>query len=340
MTRRLLLVGSGLTAALSLASCRGVQPMLAPGGPQARSIAHLGWFVLITFSAVTVLMWVLIYWVATRRRGTLAEHAPYDAPADKRLVVFAGFVVPAIILCTIFVLTLKTMSAFPMGDNEMHAMAPSITVTAHQWWWEVEYHVGGVSEHFVTANEIHIPAGQPVDIRLRTRDVIHSFWVPRLHGKVDMVPGFDNVIRLQADQPGPYRGECGEYCGPQHAHMILLVQADAPADFTSWLEKMRRPQAAPSDAFAERGRQVFMSNACVLCHSIHGTDAHGLVGPDLTHLASRAGIAANSYPNATGFLAAWVTHAQTMKPDAKMPNVTAFTGEDLRALVAYLEGLK
>jgi cytochrome c oxidase subunit II len=327
--------------ALVLAACRGVQPMLAPGGPQAHSIARLGWFILITFSIVTIVMWALIFWVAARRRGSLEEHAPYDAPSDKRWIVFGGFFVPAVILSTIFVLTLNTMKAFPMGDHEQHAGPPMITITGHQWWWEIEYHFGdSVNQHVVDANELHVPTGRPIDIRLQTRDVIHSFWVPRLHGKVDLVPGFENRIRVQVDQPGLYRGECGEYCGPQHAHMILLVDAQSPEDFDAWLATARTPAAIPRDPVAAHGQQVFMNNACVLCHSIRGTDAHGLVGPDLTHLASRKGIASNAYPNSRGYLEAWVTHAQSMKPDAQMPNVTAFTGDDLRALVTYLEGLK
>ena len=323
------------------ASCQGVQPMLAPGGPQARSIAHLGWFVLITFSAVTVIMWGLIFWVAARRRGTLAEHAPVDAPSDKSWVVVGGFLIPAAILGVIFVLTLNTMKAFPMGDRERFAGPPAITIVGHQWWWEITYQIGdGVSQHVVDANELHIPAGRPVDIELRTYDVIHSFWVPRLHGKVDLVPGFANRIRIQADEPGLYRGECAEYCGPQHAHMILLVDVQPQAEFDAWLGQARQPAASPSDSFAARGQQVFMRSACILCHTIRGTDAHGLVGPDLTHLAARKGIAANSYPNSTAYLEGWVTHAQTMKPYAQMPDITAFTGEDLRALVAYLESLK
>jgi cytochrome c oxidase subunit 2 len=232
------------------------------------------------------------------------------------------------------------MKAFPMGDNETHAGPPAITVIGHQWWWEIHYQIGGVEQHVVDANELHLPAGRPVDIELRTHDVIHSFWVPRLHGKVDLVPGFANRIRIQADQPGVYRGECAEYCGPQHAHMILLVDVQPQAEFDAWLGRARQPAAPPVSEAAAHGQQVFMSNACILCHTIRGTAAHGLVGPDLTHLAARQGIAANSFPNRTAFLESWVTHAQTMKPDAQMPDITAFNGDDLRALVTYLEGLK
>jgi cytochrome c oxidase subunit 2 len=328
-------------AALAASGCSGVQPIFAPAGPEAATLAHLGWFILITFSAVTAVMWALIFWVAARRRGTLAEHAPDDAPSDQRWIVIGGFLIPALILGVIFAATLRTMAAFPMGDDEMHAAGPMITLVGRQWWWQAHYHVGdNVSQHFDTANEIHIPAGRPVDIRLETSDVIHSFWVPRLHGKVDLVPGFSNRIRIQADQPGVYRGECAEFCGPQHAHMILLVQADAPADFERWLERMRAPGAAPQAAAAVRGQQVFMASACPLCHTVRGTTALGTVGPDLTHIAARQAIASNSFPNSRAYLAAWVTHAQAMKPGAQMPDLTAFSGDDLLALVTYLEELK
>jgi cytochrome c oxidase subunit 2 len=338
MRRTLLL--SIVASALTSVACTGVQPILAPGGPEARGLADLGLFVLVVFVAVSVIMWALIFWLGVRRRGTLAEHAPVDVPGDKRWLLVGGFIIPAVILGVMFVLTLRTMSAYPMGDDEMNMPPPPITVIGHQWWWEVHYQIGPTHEDVVTANEIHIPAGQRVDIGLQSDDVIHSFWVPRLHGKVDLVPGFSNRIRLQADQPGLFRGECAEFCGPQHAKMILTVQADAPADFEAWLQGQRQPAAPPASDFAARGRDVFMHSACAACHTIRGTEAHGLVGPDLTHLASRKGIAASAYPNTKGYLAGWVTHAQTMKPGAQMPNITAFDGEELRALVTFLEGLR
>jgi cytochrome c oxidase subunit 2 len=328
-----------LIAALA-AACRGVQPMLAPAGPEARDLARLGWFVLVVFIAVTVVMCALIFWVAIRRRGTLAEHAAWDAPNDKRWVIIGGFGIPTVILAIVFVMTLKTMAAYPMGDNEMHLRPAEIAVTGHQWWWEIEYRYGADHDHVVTANELHIPAGRPVDIELNTRDVIHSFWVPRLHGKVDLIPGFSNRIRLQADEPGLYRGECGEYCGPQHAHMILLLQADAPADFETWLTSLRKAASQPADPLAERGQSVFMDHGCVVCHTIRGTDAHGLVGPDLTHVGARYAIAGNSLPNEPGYFEAWVVHAQSLKPRARMPDIGGLSGDDLQALTHYLEGLK
>jgi cytochrome c oxidase subunit 2 len=338
MRRRALLL---LLAAAALASaCGGPQPIMGPAGPAARDIAHLGWFVLITFGAVTVVMWILIFWVGLRRTGTLDEHAPWDAPGARRWIHWGGITVPIVILGVIFVDTLVVLGRFPHEATHAIDVPPQITIVGHQWWWEVQYQIGDTHEHVVGANEVHIPAGRPIDIALVTRDVIHSFWVPQLHGKVDLIPGQVNQIRIQADRPGVYRGECAEYCGPQHAHMILLVKAESQADFDAWLGRERQPAGPPADALAARGQQVFLDGPCITCHTVRGTRAQGLVGPDLTHLASRDGIAANAYPNTTAYLEAWVTHAQSLKPYAQMPNITAFTGDDLRALVTYLRGLK
>jgi cytochrome c oxidase subunit 2 len=320
------------------AGCNGIQDMMAPAGPAAHRIASLGWFVLIAFSIVTVVLWVLVFWLSLRRRGSLATHQPYDALEDRRWIVIGGFTIPVVILATVFILMLKSMAAFPMGDDEMHAH-PRVRVTGHQWWWEVEYLDGDVHEHVVGANEIHIPVSTPIDVELRSDDVIHSFWVPRLHGKVDLVPQVVNRIRIQADQAGVYRGQCAEFCGTQHAHMILYVVAHRPGEYEQWLDHARRAAVTPADPFAARGEQLFMSHQCVLCHSIRGTDARGTVGPDLTHVGSRLGIAANAVPNDVADLSAWVTHAQSLKPTAQMPNITAFNGDELLALVAYLRTL-
>jgi len=327
-------------AAVGVTACGGPQNMLAPGGPAARTLASTGWFVLITFSAVTVVMWILILWLALRRKGSLAEHAPWDAGGGMTWISVGGMAIPIVILAVMFVVTLKTMSAFPMGDDEMRAPPPLLRVIGHQWWWELQYLQGGETQVVVTANEIHIPAGRPVDIELRTVDVIHSFWVPELHGKVDLIPGKVNRIRVQADHPQTFRGECAEFCGPQHAKMILLVQADAPDQFQTWLAAQRAESIEPMTPEAVRGQALVMSRACVLCHTIRGTDAHGLVGPDLTHIGSRQRIAGNALENNTGNLAGWVTHAQTIKPYARMPNLSVFTGAELRDVVAYLQTLR
>jgi cytochrome c oxidase subunit 2 len=328
-------------ATLLCASCGPAngQNMLRPGGPAARTLADANGFILILFAAVTVVMWILIGWIALRRRGTLTEHAPWNAGGDLRWVFIGGMLVPILILGGVFVLGLRTMAAFPMGD-QMHGPAPQVRVIGHQWWWEVQYLYGDVSERILGANEIHIPVGQQVDIDLESHDVIHSFWVPEIHGKVDLIPGMVNRIRIQADRPAVFRGECAEFCGPQHAHMILAVRADAPADFEKWLRHARQPAATPPDPLAQEGMRVFMNGPCALCHTIRGTDAHGLVGPDLTHVGSRLGIAAETLPNNLASVEAWVTHAQSLKPYSQMPSLSMFTGEEARALAAYLRALQ
>lgn len=338
--RRTTVAAFGVAASLLLAGCRGPQTTMVGGGPAAERIATLSWWVIGTFVVVSVVMWLLIFWVAVRRRGTLLTHMPVDAPEDTRWILIGGFAIPTVILAVMFIATLRTMAAFPMGDGEMDRHPPDIRVSGRQWWWEVEYLGERGIDHWATANEIHIPVGRPIDIELRSKDVIHSFWIPQLHGKVDMIPDLVNRIRIQADTPGTYRGECAEYCGPQHAHMVLLVVAHAADEYARWLAAQRGPAAVPDDAQAELGRQVFMRNQCVLCHTIRGTDAHGLVGPDLTHVGSRQGIAANTAPNDIASLSAWVTHAQSLKPYARMPNITSMTGVETRALVSYLRALR
>jgi cytochrome c oxidase subunit 2 len=338
--RRVLLSMVGVVAAAACAACGGPQNMLAPAGPAARRLADVGWFVLITFSVISIVRWILILLLVLRRRGTLADHAPWNAGGGMRWITVGGITIPVIVLGVMFVVTLKTMAAFPMGDDEMHAPPPLLRVVGHQWWWELQYLVGGETQRVITANEIHIPAGRPVDLELVTNDVIHSFWVPELHGKVDLIPGKVNRLRVQADRPQTFRGECAEFCGPQHANMILVVQADAPADFARWLSRERSDAVSPPTPQAAHGQQLVMANACVLCHTIRGTGAHGLVGPDLTHVASRRRIAGNELANNTANLAAWVTHAQALKPNAKMPNLSVFTGSELQDVVAYLQTLR
>jgi cytochrome c oxidase subunit 2 len=179
-----------------------------------------------------------------------------------------------------------------------------------------------------------------VEIELESRDVIHSLWVPKLHGKVDLIPGWKNHIRLQADRPGVYEGQCAEFCGAEHARMRLLVVAQTPEQYAEWVARQLRPAEPPADEVARRGQTVFETAACGLCHHVAGTQALGTVGPDLTHLGGRLRIGANTFPNQRSYLAAWSTHAQSLKPGAVMPNLTAFSGIELNALIHFLEGLR
>jgi cytochrome c oxidase subunit 2 len=329
-----------LPVLLALAGCAGPQNFLFAAGAAARRLAWLGWITLITFCVVTVLVWILLVVVIMRRRGSFDEHAPVEPQPRTGIdwIIVGGFIIPGVILSVLFVLTLGTLRHFPMSGM-MHP-APSIRVTGRQWWFDGQYLDGDPARRFHVPTELHIPAGTPVNIELATRDVIHSFWVPKLHGKVDLVPGQVNYIRVQADKPGVYEGECGEYCGAQHAHMRLRIIADAPADYARWRDRQLADAMTPDSAAAEHGRQVFLGAPCVLCHTIRGTPAHGQVGPDLTHVGSRGRIAGGMLDNNTANLEAWIVHAQSLKPGAQMPDIDQLNGEQLRDLTVYLQGLK
>ena len=205
----------------------------------------------------------------------------------------------------------------------------------HQWWWEVRY----PGTNAVTANELHIPVRTPVRIEVKTADVIHSFWVPELNRKIDTIPGRTNVVELDADAPGRYRGQCAEFCGLQHAHMAMYVFVDEPDAFRRWLEAQERPAASPAGGQAAEGERLFMNGPCSSCHAIRGTDADGYVGPDLTHVASRTTLAAVTIPNDRENLREWIVDSQHVKPGNQMPNFNV-SGRKLDALVAFLEGLK
>jgi cytochrome c oxidase subunit 2 len=217
--------------------------------------------------------------------------------------------------------------------------AVTINLTGHQWWWEAEYEDSVPSQRFRTANELHIPVGRPVVFKVTSHDVIHSFWVPNLHGKRDLIPGYTTAIWLQADQPGIYRGQCAEFCGLQHARMALYVTAESNADFEKWRMNQRREAPQPVSDDERRGRDVFLRATCTQCHTIRGTIAGATMGPDLTHLATRGTIAAGTLPNTRGHLAGWVTDAQGVKPGNHMPP-NSIAGGDLQVLLTYLESLK
>ena len=241
---------------------------------------------------------------------------------------------PVSVLTTLFIVTL---SDFPGDDPEEVDL--ELQVTAHQWWWEVDYLYDDLTRRFSTANEIHVPVGQRVKISLLSSDVIHGFWVPRLHGKMDVIPGHENSLVLEASEPGIYRGECAEYCGVQHAHMRFLVVAQRPDDFRAWAANQRLPAPTPTDPLLVKGREAFETTACAMCHSIRGTRARGGVAPDLTHFGSRSTIA-GVMPNTRARLQAWIVNAQSFKPGARMPTLEQFDGETLNALAAYLESLE
>lgn len=331
-----------LSLPLILASCAGAPAIFGTHGLAADRIAILGWVFTVISCVVLGVVTILVVVALVRRRS-----APVDSTAHAiehsnsgdaiRWIVIGGIIVPAITLVASFLVTLVIQAE--VANPPRHPVA-TIEVTGHRWWWEVKYLGDGPDGGVVTANEIHVPVGQPVRLELASADVIHSFWVPQLAGKTDVIPGLRNTMWMQADEPGTYWGECAEYCGLQHTHMNLTVVAEPPAAFQKWMAQQRQPATSePNDPISVAGLDVFRRSGCAICHSIQGTDAQGRIGPDLTHLASRSRIAAGTLPNTRGNLAGWIANSQALKPGNDMPTMT-LTPQDLRTLVAYLETLK
>jgi len=304
------------------------QSALAPAGPQAARIGDLWWLMFWVCTAVYALVVLALLAAVTRRREAAGIAPVVHPPAagERRLGRWVGgaTAVSAVILLGLLVASVSTGSAL---ESLARPNSVSIDLVGYQWWWQVQYSDPMPSRRVVTANEIHIPVGQPVRLRVTSRDVIHSFWVPALHGKKDLIPGRTNDLWLRADRPGVFRGQCAEFCGWQHAHMALLVIAETPQQFAAWLDAQRQTAKPPADPLAIKGQQVFDTGPCALCHTIAGTQAVGSAGPDLTHLASRR------------TLAAGILDPQSLKPGNRMPAIS-LGADDLQALLAYLETLR
>ncbi len=326
---------------LLLAGCGRPLSMFETSSPGAERVARLTWEM--TALAAIILVAVLIILVLATRRNRDRNPGDVDLrPRHHGWVIWAGAVIPSLVLVILFVLDTAALKEFPLshvGGLGTPADGEFIKVTGEQWWWRVEYPGKTLGENVTTANEIHVPVGQTVRIELTSADVIHSFWVPNLHGKLDLIPGDTNELSLTVTRPGRYGGRCAEYCGLQHAHMALVVVAQSPGDYAEWLASQRAPAAEPSDSIARAGEALVVEGACAMCHSIRGTPARATMGPDLTHLASQKTLAAGSFPNTRGYLEAWITNAQSLKPGTRMPSLTQFTGPELQAMTAYLEQL-
>jgi cytochrome c oxidase subunit II len=279
---------------------------------------------------------------AIRRRRDSQSVAPRveqsESPQVRRMsIVLGGWI--GLMTLGLFALAL---TSFLTDRALVHAAAEpqvSLKITAHQWWWQIEYTDPDPSRHVRTANEIHLPVGAQVHAELASDDVIHSFWVPNLHGKRDLIPGRPAEFRLQPLQPGRYRGQCAEFCGLQHAHMALEIVVESQQDYAAWYEQQLATPPAVSEARAARGQQVFFTSACNLCHAIAGTDAAANYGPDLSHVASRRMLAAGTLPNDSEHLRRWLENPQRVKPGNRMP-VVSLGPDDLDALVAYLGTLR
>jgi cytochrome c oxidase subunit 2 len=329
--------------ATGAAGCTRAQSVLGPAGAHASVINALWWrnFYLDTAVYVLVLIFLLGAVIRARRGQTDTAAAAVEQPSpatERRLGLVVGSAMGATVIALFFllfasVLTTRRLSAVTAPD------ALTLQIIGHQWWWEVRYEDPQVSNQFTTANEIHIPVGRPVLLRLDSRDVIHSFWIPSLNGKKDLIPGRPTSLWIEASKPGTFFGQCAEFCGYQHAHMRLQVVAETPEQFDAWLNAQRQNAAPPSTETQKRGQQVFLTTTCAMCHTIDGTTARSGVGPNLTHLASRTTIGAGVWPNTPDHLASWIRDPQTPKPGARMP-ANPFTPDDLQALVDYLQNLK
>ncbi len=317
--------------------CGGWQSALDPRSPGAATIESLWWIAFTStgiLSSLTILG--LLYAVHRAHRRAAPETSRHTASREQTFILIAGVGIPTLFLIGFLTLSVRAGTAVSEHPEEATVM---LEVVGHQFWWEVHYPNHGV----VTANEIHIPVGEPVEVHITSADVIHSFWIPQLApGKLDMNPGRFNTLWLFAEEAGLYRGQCTEFCGVQHAHMALLVVASPPEEFEEWLDARRGTPPEPTDPEAARGREVFLEAGCSACHAIRGVSRPrfaGNPGPDLTDLGSRSSLGALTIPNDREHLAQWILEPDRFKPGVRMPP-TPLDDADLAALVRYLEGLR
>ncbi|MDN5836934.1 MAG: cytochrome c oxidase subunit II [Nitrosospira sp.] len=322
------IAGAGLVL---LAGCNPQQSAFAPAGVEAERINVLFWVMTIAggliFAGVIVLCVLAIYAGDTLRSRLSGE----------RLITGAGIVFPIVVLSVLLVygfVVLRAGAGAPPSDDGIR-----FAISGEQWWWRVTY-FDADGNRFESANELHIPVGRSVRLELTTADVLHSFWVPRLAGKLDMIPGRTNVLTVTATEEGISRGQCAEYCGGAHALMAFYVVAQTPEDFKAWLAKASGPAVKIEGEHAAHGAQLFLDAGCGACHTIRGTPAHGVIGPDLTHVGSRLSLAAGVLPNTAEAFARWVANNQHIKPENKMPPYNIFTRSELEDLALYLESLK
>src|SRR4051812_45473649 len=288
---------------------------------------------------VTTVVFVLT--IGALAIGLFKKHAEVAVDTSQaaergRAIIVAGAI--GLTILTVFALLVASIATGSTNGSLQSKDAINIQVTGRQWWWDVRYLTPDPSKIVRTANEIHIPVGKAVVITTSSADVIHSFWVPNIHGKRDLIPGYSTAFWIQADQEGTFRGQCAEFCGHQHAHMAFFIIVESQEKFDAWMAQQVKPANEPDDAQKIRGRQVFLESPCVMCHTIRGTKAGAVVAPDLTHLASRQTIAAGTLPNNRGSLGGWIVDSQSIKPGNKMPP-NNLSGEDLNALLAYLQSL-
>jgi cytochrome c oxidase subunit 2 len=302
-------------------------PPLDPAGPHAGVVAMLSW---ILFGMALA---VLLIVAAALLVAMVGKPAWRERIGRERIIWIGGLAFPVVVLTGVLIygLTATQILSAPPAPGEMR-----VRVTGEMWWWRVAYLDARGGEAIHDANELHIPVGSPVTLELEAADVIHSFWVPRLAGKLDMIPGRRNILRIQADTPGVYAGQCAEFCGGPHALMGFVVVAHAPEAFEQWRARRLTPPEPPQEPMAARGAEVFARAGCGACHRVRGSGANGLAGPDLSYVGERRSLGAGILPNNPGAMAGWIADSQTIKPGNRMPPYKVLTGEELRAVTAYL----
>jgi cytochrome c oxidase subunit 2 len=326
-----------LVAAALLTGCQTSLSVMAPASPTAARIADLSWTLFWIAVVVFVGVEATLLWAIFRFRAKAGDgEEPPQVYGHARLEI-AWTAVPAIVLVGVLVMMVGTMNAVAQPPTD----ALTVNVIGHQWWWEVRYpgDANGTTAGIVTANEIHVPVGRPVKVVLTSADVVHSFWVPELGGKMDLIPGKVNQMWFQADKTGVFKGRCAEFCGVEHAGMGFLVVADPPEKYQAWVNNQQAAAAAPTEELAKEGGELFQNSACIGCHTISGTRAQGVLGPNLAHVGSRLALAADTISNTPEEMARWLTNPQAVKPGNKMPNLS-LSSEAVQQLTAYLQSLK
>lgn len=308
-------------------------------GTKSYPVVTLLWALLIISLLVIAIVAGLLLAGLLRHRDIPATDEPRNVPVERAGTglswIYIGSAISALVLIGAAVWTFTTLAAVSTAPS---APAVKIHVIGHQWWWEVRYDSNDAARVFTTANEIHIPTGQPIGVTLSSVDVIHSFWVPELSGKTDLIPGQQNETWIEADRPGTYRGQCGEYCGLQHAHMAMSVIAEPAPQFEAWWTAQLQSAPVPQSPIITRGQRDFVVY-CGICHTVRGTMAGGRLGPDLSHLMSRRTLAAGTLPNTSGYLSGWIADPQHVKPGNLMP-ILDLSGPQLASIRDYLETLK
>ncbi len=310
-------------------------PVFQPESPEAQAIYDL-FLLVLGISAVIFIIVAGLIGIALWRGRNREAMPKQDFGSEKREIYW--MVGPILVILWITAISAKlilTANAIPkIHPSNGESEAADLTVTGHQWWWEIEHNDSGIVE----ANEIYIPTGKKLRVKLQSADVIHCFWVPQLARKMDVIPGRENYIWLEAAKPGTYQGRCAEYCGNQHAWMNFKVYALTPDEFAKWEEGRHEPPSSPAESDAVEGEKIFFAHTCLNCHTVEGTIAKATIGPNLTRIASRKELAGGAIENSSENLALWLKNPQAIKPGCKMPDFK-LTDEEARKVAAYLESL-